>query len=159
RRGRQREPLSMAVTKVVMPKLSDQMETGKIIKWLKNEGDRISSGDILAEVETDKADVEMEAFGSGVLRKILVPAGGKVPVGALIGVIAEPSDDINAVVSQAGGAAAPAAEPAQGTKPSAPAAQAARPAAQAAPAPAAPAAGPAAMSDRPADVPPMPRRE
>src|SRR5262245_60199768 len=59
----------MAVTRVVMPKLSEQMETGKIIKWLKQEGDRIQSGDILAERETDKADVEIEAFGSGVLRK------------------------------------------------------------------------------------------
>ena len=54
----------MAVTKVVMPKLSEAMETGKIIKWLKKEGDRVSGGDILAEVETDKADVEMEAFGA-----------------------------------------------------------------------------------------------
>src|SRR6266850_4498555 len=99
----------MAISKVVMPKLSEQMETGKIIKWLKNEGDRIQAGDILAEVETDKADVEMEAFGGGVLRKILVPAGGKVPVGSLIGVIAEPNEDIAAVVSQAGGGAAPAA--------------------------------------------------
>ena len=87
----------MAISKVVMPKLSEQMETGKIIKWLKQEGDRIQSGDILAEVETDKADVEMEAFGSGVLRKILVPAGGTVPVGALIGVIAEPNEDIASV--------------------------------------------------------------
>jgi len=85
----------MAVTKVVMPKLSEQMETGKIIKWLKNEGDRIQAGDILAEVETDKADVEMEAFGSGVLRKILVPAGNKTPVGTLIGVIAEANEDIS----------------------------------------------------------------
>src|SRR5437763_15009468 len=85
----------MAVTKVVMPKLSEQMEAGKIIKWLKNEGDRIQSGDILAEVETDKADVEMEAFGSGVLRKILVPAGNKAPVGTLIGEIAEPNEDIS----------------------------------------------------------------
>src|SRR5258706_8539470 len=85
----------MAVTKVVMPKLSEAMETGKIIKWLKKEGDRIQGGDILAEVETDKADVEMEAFGGGVLRKILVPAGGAVPVGTLIGVIAEPNEDIS----------------------------------------------------------------
>ena len=69
----------MAVTKVVMPKLSEQMESGKVIKWLKKEGDRVQSGDILAEVETDKADVEMEAFGAGVLRKILVPAGSTVP--------------------------------------------------------------------------------
>ena len=84
----------MAVTKVQMPKLSDAMESGKIIKWLKKEGDRIQSGDILAEVETDKADVEMEAFGNGILRKILVPAGEKANVGALIGVIADPNDDI-----------------------------------------------------------------
>src|ERR1700747_2437336 len=93
----------MAVTKVVMPKLSEQMETGKIIKWLKNEGDRIQSGDILAEVETDKADVEMEAFGAGVLRKILVPAGGAGAFGALLGGIAEAGACILAV-----GAAAPA---------------------------------------------------
>jgi pyruvate dehydrogenase E2 component (dihydrolipoamide acetyltransferase) len=134
----------MAVTKVVMPKLSEQMETGKIIKWLKQEGDRVQSGDIVAEVETDKSDVEMEAFGSGVLRKILVPAGASVPVGGLIGVIAEPNDDIAAVVAQAG-AGAPAA--------AAPASPAAAPAA-AAKAPAA-----AEMAGRPAAVPPQPRRE
>src|SRR2546426_3131513 len=100
----------MAVTKVVMPKLSDAMESGKIIKWLKKEGDRIQGGDILAEVETDKADVEMEAFGAGVLRKILVPAGETAAIGALIGVIAEPGDDIAALVASApagGGAGVP----------------------------------------------------
>ncbi len=134
----------MAISKVVMPKLSDQMENGKIIKWLKQEGDRVQSGDILAEVETDKADVEMEAFGSGVLRKILVPAGGEVPVGSLIGVIAEPNDDIGAVVSQAGGAAPAAAAPAPAPTPAA--------------APTA-AAGAAEMASRPAAVPPQPRRE
>src|SRR5206468_5438942 len=91
----------MAVTKVVMPKLSDAMESGKIIKWLKKEGDRIQGGDILAEVETDKADVEMEAFGAGVLRKILIPAGATAPIGTLIGVIAEPGDDITALVASA----------------------------------------------------------
>src|SRR3989449_6067711 len=98
----------MAVTKVVMPKLSEAMEPGKIIKWLKKEGDRIQGGDILAEIETDKADVEMEAFGAGVLRKVLVPAGEKAPVGTLIGVIAEPGDDIAAVLASAP-APAPAA--------------------------------------------------
>ena len=123
----------MAVSRVVMPKLSEQMETGKIIKWLKQEGDRVQSGDILAEVETDKADVEMEAFGSGVLRKILVSAGNTAPVGALIGVIAEPGDDIAAVVSQAGGGATTAAP--------------------------APAAAASEMASRPAAVPPQPRRE
>src|SRR5437870_11898835 len=103
----------MAVTKVVMPKLSDAMESGKIIKWLKKEGDRIQGGDILAEVETDKADVEMEAFGAGVLRKILVPAGETAAIGALIGVIAEPCDDIAALVASgpATGAGAGAAAP------------------------------------------------
>ena len=125
----------MAVTKVVMPKLSEQMEAGKIIKWLKQEGDRVQSGDILAEVETDKADVEMEAFGAGVLRKILVPAGSQAPVGGLIGVIAEPGEDIASVVAQAGAGApapeAPAAAPARPAAPEAPAAVAAPAAAEA----------------------------
>ena len=101
----------MAVTKVVMPKLSDAMESGKIIKWLKKEGDRIKGGDILAEVETDKADVEMEAFGAGVLRKILVPAGDTAPIGTLIGVIAEPGEDITALVASAAGGGAFSATP------------------------------------------------
>jgi pyruvate dehydrogenase E2 component (dihydrolipoamide acetyltransferase) len=131
----------MAVTKVQMPKLSEAMESGKIIKWLKKEGDRVQSGDILAEVETDKADVEMEAFGTGVLRKILVPAGEKAAVGALIGVIAEPNDDIAAVVGQAGAATAAAAPPA------------------AAPAAAKLAPISSEESRRPAAVPPQPRRE
>jgi pyruvate dehydrogenase E2 component (dihydrolipoyllysine-residue acetyltransferase) len=125
----------MAVTKVVMPKLSEAMETGKVIKWLKKEGDRIQGGDILAEVETDKADVEMEAFGAGVLRKILVQPGDTVPVGSLIGVIAEADEDIASVV-----AAAPAPT-------AAPAAAASKPAPS------------AAMSERPAAVPPQPRSE
>jgi pyruvate dehydrogenase E2 component (dihydrolipoamide acetyltransferase) len=105
----------MAVTKVVMPKLSDAMESGKIIKWLKKEGDRIQGGDILAEVETDKADVEMEAFGAGVLRKILVPAGDTAPIGTLIGVIAEPGEDITALIASAAGGGAGAGSGAQKT--------------------------------------------
>ena len=75
------------ITKVLMPKLSDAMETGKVIKWLKKEGDPVKGGDVIAEIETDKANVEIEAFGSGVLRKIVVPEGDSVPVGDLIGVI------------------------------------------------------------------------
>ena len=55
------------ITKVIMPKLSDAMETGKVIKWLKKEGETVKGGDVLVEVETDKANVEVEAFGSGVL--------------------------------------------------------------------------------------------
>jgi pyruvate dehydrogenase E2 component (dihydrolipoamide acetyltransferase) len=132
----------MAVTKVVMPKLSEAMETGKLLRWLKQEGDRISGGDIIAEIETDKADIELEAFGSGVLRKLLVAPGAAVPVGGLIAVIAEPNEDISSV---AGGAAAPPAASAAPTP--APAAKAASapapasppaPARDAAPAPAAP---------------------
>jgi len=106
----------MAVTKVVMPKLSEAMESGKIIKWLKQEGDRVAGGDILAEVETDKADVEMEAFGGGVLRKILVSAGEKAPVGTLIAVIAETGEDISTVLATAG-AGAGAGSGAQTTPP------------------------------------------
>src|SRR4030095_926404 len=106
---------AMGVTKVVMPKLSDAMESGKIIKWLKKEGDRIQGGDILAEVETDKADVEMEAFGAGVLRKILVPAGDTAPIGTLIGVIAEPGEDITALIASAAGGGAGAGSGAQKT--------------------------------------------
>jgi pyruvate dehydrogenase E2 component (dihydrolipoamide acetyltransferase) len=136
----------MAVTKVVMPKLSDAMESGKIIKWLKKEGDRIQGGDILAEVETDKADVEMEAFGAGVLRKILVPAGETVAIGALIGVIAEPGDDIAAVVASAPAAPARAASAAASmTRPT--------PAAAPSSAPVAPAPRPAAVVSAPAAAP------
>jgi len=80
------------ITKVIMPKLSDAMETGKVIKWLKKEGEAVKGGDVLVEVETDKANVEVEAFGSGVLRKILIAEGSQVPVGDLIGVIADPTD-------------------------------------------------------------------
>jgi len=124
----------MAVTKVVMPKLSEAMESGKVIKWLKKEGDRIQGGDIVAEVETDKADVEMEAFGAGVLRKILVPAGETAPIGTLIGVIAEPGDDIAALLASApaGAGAASAVAPASRSAtvtPSAPPASVMRPAA------------------------------
>ncbi len=97
------------ITKVVMPKLSEAMETGKVIKWLKKVGDPIKGGDVIAEVETDKANVEIEAFGSGVLRKIIVVEGGQVPVGELIAVIAEPSEDIAGVSAAALKPAAPAA--------------------------------------------------
>ena len=69
---------------VCMPRLSDTMEEGRILKWLKQPGDRIEIGDIIAEVETDKADMEMEALDEGVLIEILVPEGGMVPVGGVM---------------------------------------------------------------------------
>ena len=101
------------ITKVLMPKLSDAMETGKVIKWLKKEGDAVKGGDVIAEIETDKANVEIEAFGGGVLRKIVVSEGGQVPVGDMIGVIADPADDIGAVATAAPSSrpAAPASTP------------------------------------------------
>ena len=97
------------ITKVLMPKLSDAMETGKVIQWLRKEGDAIKGGDVIAEIETDKANVEIEAFGSGVLRKIVVGEGDSVPVGELIGVIADPADDIGNLTAAPKPAAAPAA--------------------------------------------------
>src|SRR5262249_48123049 len=97
--------LPMTVTKVVLAKLSPTMEEGTIVKWNKKEGDAVKQGDVLAEIETDKANMEMEALGGGVLRKVLVPAGGKAPVGALIGVIAEPNEDISKLVSSEAAAA------------------------------------------------------
>jgi pyruvate dehydrogenase E2 component (dihydrolipoamide acetyltransferase) len=92
----------MAITRVVMPKLSEAMETGKLLRWVKQEGDAIAGGDIIAEIETDKADIELEAFGGGVLRKVLVAPGATVPVGNLIAVIAEAGEDIAGVVGGAG---------------------------------------------------------
>jgi len=99
------------ITRVVMPKLSEAMETGKVIQWLKKEGEPVKGGDVIAEIETDKANVEIEAFGSGVLRKILVGPGGQVPVGEMIAVIADPAEDISGVAS-APSPPKPAASPA-----------------------------------------------
>ena len=99
------------ISRVVLAKLSPTMEEGTIVKWSKKEGDAVKVGDVLAEIETDKANMEMEALGAGVLRKILVPAGGKAPVGALIGVVADPKEDISALLAQA--PAAPVPSPAR----------------------------------------------
>ena len=106
------------ITKVVLAKLSPTMEEGTIVKWSKQEGDAVKVGDVLAEIETDKANMEMEALGPGVLRKVLVPAGGKAPVGSLIGVIADPGEDIAALLAEAAATPpAPAAVPAEAPAP------------------------------------------
>jgi pyruvate dehydrogenase E2 component (dihydrolipoamide acetyltransferase) len=125
-------------TKVFMEALSPTMEEGRLVKWLKAEGDVVKTGDSLAEVETDKAIMELVARGDGVLRKRLVNEGDARPVGQLVGVIAAPDENIDAILAEAGSsaAAAPAASPA-----AAPAAQAPA-AAPAAPAPVPPAAAP-----------------
>jgi pyruvate dehydrogenase E2 component (dihydrolipoamide acetyltransferase) len=74
---------------IVMPKLSDTMEEGKIIRWLKKEGDYVTKGEVVAEIETDKADMDLEAFSSGILSKILFKEGETVPVGTVIAILGE----------------------------------------------------------------------
>src|SRR5215213_6031364 len=100
-------------TKAFMEALSPTMEEGRLVKWLKNEGDAVKSGDPLAEVETDKAIMELVARGDGVLRKRLVNDGDSRPVGELVGVIAAPDENIDALIAGTAPAAAPAAQPAQ----------------------------------------------
>ena len=97
-------------TKVVMEALSPTMEEGRLVKWLKNEGEQIKNGETLAEVETDKAIMELVARGEGVLRKRLLNENDAAPVGQLIAVIAAPDENIDALLGGAGdGAPAPAA--------------------------------------------------
>jgi len=96
-------------TKVTMEALSPTMEEGRLVKWTKNEGDQVKSGDVLAEVETDKAVMELVARGDGVLRKRLANEGDASPIGTLLAVIAGPDENIDAII---GGAAAPATAPA-----------------------------------------------
>jgi pyruvate dehydrogenase E1 component beta subunit len=95
---------------VLMPALSPTMEQGKLSKWLKKEGDTIKSGDVLAEIETDKATMEVEAVDEGVLAKILVEEGtDNVAVNTPIAVIAGEGEDVSAAASGAKAGAAPAA--------------------------------------------------
>lgn len=103
-------------TKVLMEALSPTMEEGKVLSWLKREGDTVSSGEVLAEVETDKAVMELQARGSGVLRKILAGDGATVEVGSLVGIIAAADEDIESMMAATETAAAP---PRKATKPEA----------------------------------------
>jgi pyruvate dehydrogenase E2 component (dihydrolipoamide acetyltransferase) len=84
-----------------MPKLSPTMEEGQISRWLKKEGDKVSMGEPLAEIDTDKATMEMQALGNGVLRKILINEGQSAPLGQLIAIIGEPNEDIASLLSEA----------------------------------------------------------
>jgi pyruvate dehydrogenase E1 component beta subunit len=95
---------------VLMPALSPTMEQGKLAKWLKKEGDRIKSGDVIAEIETDKATMEVEAVDEGILAKILVDGGtDNVAVNTRIAVIAGDGEDVNAAAAPAAPAPAPVA--------------------------------------------------
>ncbi|MDX2234322.1 MAG: pyruvate dehydrogenase complex dihydrolipoamide acetyltransferase [Hyphomonadaceae bacterium] len=118
-----------------MPALSPTMEKGNLAKWLKKEGDTVKSGDVIAEIETDKATMEVEAVDEGTLAKILVPEGtADVPVNQVIAVLAGDGEDVKTAAS--GAKAAPASAPAPAAKPEP------KPQAVAAPAPSAPAAAP-----------------
>ncbi len=98
-------------TQVVMPKLSPTMEEGQLSRWLKKEGDKVSMGEPLAEIDTDKATMEMQALSNGVLRKILIGEGQSAPLGQPIAIIGEPDEDISALLIAAEAAsAAPAKE-------------------------------------------------
>ncbi|HTY09779.1 MAG TPA: pyruvate dehydrogenase complex dihydrolipoamide acetyltransferase [Bacteroidota bacterium] len=102
-------------TKIAMPKLSDTMEEGIILKWLKKEGDPVKQGEIIAEVQTDKADMELEAYDTGVLRKIFIPEGKGAAVGKPIAIIGSASEDISALLVESpapsAGHGAPASAP------------------------------------------------
>jgi pyruvate dehydrogenase E2 component (dihydrolipoyllysine-residue acetyltransferase) len=129
------------ITKVVLAKLSPTMDEGTIVQWSKQEGDAVKVGDVLAEIETDKANMEMEALGEGILRRILVPAGQSAPVGAIIGVIAKPDEDIQALLDEAAAGPKPSAPKPAPAKPApSPQPAARKPAPSAASAPVAPAA-------------------
>ncbi len=138
---------------ILMPALSPTMEKGNLAKWLKKEGDKVKSGDVIAEIETDKATMEVEAVDEGTIAKILVPEGTQdVPVNDIIAVLAGDGEDVKAAGSGAAPASkpaeAPAPKPAAAPAPAAAAAPAAKaPAPAAAPAPAPKAAAPAAQAN------------
>jgi pyruvate dehydrogenase E2 component (dihydrolipoamide acetyltransferase) len=143
-------------TNILMPALSPTMTEGTLSRWLKKEGENVRAGDVIAEIETDKATMEVEAVDEGTLAKIVVPEGtADVPVNQLIAVLAGEGEDVKAAAAQAGAGAAP--KPAPAPKPSPPpqAAPAAAPAPAAKPAaepppPAQPIALPSAPAAKPA---------
>ena len=105
---------------ILMPALSPTMEKGNLAKWLKKEGDKVKSGDVIAEIETDKATMEVEAVDEGTLAKIVVPEGtADVPVNQVIAVLAGEGEDVKAAAAGAG-QAAPAPKPQAAAPPQAP---------------------------------------
>jgi pyruvate dehydrogenase E2 component (dihydrolipoamide acetyltransferase) len=103
---------------VQMPRLSDSMETGKVLRWLKKEGEEVKKGEPLVEIESDKANIEVEAYASGKLSKIVVPEGESAPIGAVIAEIGGDGDGARAAEKPAAPEEqAPAAEPEQKPQP------------------------------------------
>src|SRR5271156_1455346 len=153
-RQRARIPCEVSMPiNILMPALSPTMEKGNLAKWLKKEGDKVKSGDVIAEIETDKATMEVEAVDEGTIAKILVPEGTQdVAVNDVIAVMAGDSEDVKAAGAGAG-VAKPAPKPADA--PPRPAAASVAPAQAPAPkpappptaAPAPPAAAPAAQTN------------
>jgi len=82
-------------TEITMPQMGFDMTEGVIAAWLKKEGEPVTKGEPIAEIETDKTTIQIESFASGVLRKIVAPAGQKVPVGQVIGIIADPDEVVD----------------------------------------------------------------
>src|SRR5258707_8426590 len=128
RDGRQRSRISCEVSmpiNILMPALSPTMEKGNLAKWLKKEGDKVKSGDVIAEIETDKATMEVEAVDEGTIAKILVPEGTQdVAVNDVIAVLAGGGEDVKAAgaapVPKAAGAPAAVPAPAAAPAPAAP---------------------------------------
>jgi pyruvate dehydrogenase E2 component (dihydrolipoamide acetyltransferase) len=111
------------ISEVVMPQMGADMTEGTLLRWLKQEGDAVARGDVIAEIETDKANVEIEAFEAGVFRKTLAAEGDVIPIGGIIAIVAGADDDISAYTSGTATAAPAAAT----TRPAAAAAMAAAP--------------------------------
>jgi pyruvate dehydrogenase E2 component (dihydrolipoamide acetyltransferase) len=112
--------LFMSGSKITMPALSSTMKEGRVVSWLKNEGDAIEAGEAIMVVESDKADMDVEAFEDGFLAKIIVGEGEMAPVGEPVALIASEEGDIANVVAaySSGGAAAPAPATAAAPAPS-----------------------------------------
>ncbi|HTR52161.1 MAG TPA: biotin/lipoyl-containing protein, partial [Kofleriaceae bacterium] len=100
-----------------LPKLSPTMEEGVLVRWTKKEGDKVSPGDLIAEVETDKANMDFNIEDEGVLLKFLVKEGDTVKLGAPVAIIGKAGEDVSALVAQA---AQPPRTPPSSTKPPAP---------------------------------------
>jgi len=140
-------------TKVVMEALSPTMEEGRVVEWKKQEGEPVAVGDVLAEIETDKAVMELVARAAGTMLKHVVAAGATVPVSELVAVIGEPGEAVDAPSGPNGSKPAPKAE--------APKAEAPKPEAPKSEAPATPAAAQgtqptADRENRPTSMPPAP---
>ena len=96
---------------VTMPRLSDTMEQGTVVKWHVKVGDKVASGQVIADIETDKATMEQAVFDEGIIAKLVCPEGKQVKVGDVIAVLAEDGESVSDAASASGAAPAPRAAP------------------------------------------------